>query len=197
MDSRALGTVQDSLQNLLNNESLSENATPVKTNRKNSKNIQAKKEKTTEVINNNNFNTKEESSNSKITIVLIAAVIIFMYFYFLGAQGTTRFQGGNSNPDTWKRMTMSRRDYYNEVYLKSEEWQRKRYLVLKRDNWRCVYCGEPATEVHHKRYAKKNIGKEPIDWLVSICKPCHRSEHNIENPPNTKRWQNWGWEKLS
>ena len=70
-----------------------------------------------------------------------------------------------------------RRDYYRNVYLKSEAWQRKRYVVMKRDNWRCVYCGEKATEVHHKRYAKYNIGKEPIDWLVSICKACHEKQH--------------------
>jgi 5-methylcytosine-specific restriction endonuclease McrA len=71
-----------------------------------------------------------------------------------------------------------RRDYYREEYLKSDAWSRKRYVVLRRDNWRCVYCGAPATQVHHKRYAKKNIGKEPIEWLVSICKPCHDSIHN-------------------
>lgn len=34
-----------------------------------------------------------------------------------------------------------RRDYYRNDYLKSEVWKRKRYVVLKRDNWRCVYCG--------------------------------------------------------
>ena len=70
-----------------------------------------------------------------------------------------------------------RQDYYRNVYLKSEEWQRKRYVVLKRDNWTCVYCGELATQVHHKRYAKKNIGKEPIEWLVSICDTCHNNLH--------------------
>ena len=70
-----------------------------------------------------------------------------------------------------------RRDYYRNVYLKSDEWQRKRYVVFKRDNWRCVYCGERATEVHHKRYAKRNIGKEPIEWIVSICKTCHERKH--------------------
>lgn len=70
-----------------------------------------------------------------------------------------------------------RQDYYRNVYLKSDAWQRKRYVVFKRDNWRCVYCGAPATQVHHKRYAKINIGKEPIDWLVSICKPCHDAIH--------------------
>lgn len=71
-----------------------------------------------------------------------------------------------------------RRDYYRNEYLKSDAWQRKRYVVLKRDNWRCVYCGQPATQVHHKRYAKRNIGKEPIDWLVSVCDNCHNSIHH-------------------
>lgn len=71
-----------------------------------------------------------------------------------------------------------RRDYYRNVYLKSDEWKRKRYVVFKRDNWRCVHCGEPATQVHHKRYAKYNIGKEPIEWLDSVCKSCHDELHN-------------------
>lgn len=75
-------------------------------------------------------------------------------------------------------MRKQRRDYYRNVYLKSDEWQRKRFVVLKRDNWRCVYCGGRATQVHHKRYAKYNIGKEPIKWLVSVCKSCHDKQHN-------------------
>lgn len=79
--------------------------------------------------------------------------------------------------DELARTFMSRRDYYNKVYLKSEAWQRKRYVVLKRDNWRCIYCGKRATQVHHKKYAKRNIGKEPIEWLVSVCGTCHGKEH--------------------
>jgi len=69
-----------------------------------------------------------------------------------------------------------RRDYYWD-YLKSDEWKRKRYVVLKRDNWRCVYCGGRASQVHHTKYAKYNIGREPIEWLVSVCKDCHDSIH--------------------
>jgi 5-methylcytosine-specific restriction endonuclease McrA len=71
-----------------------------------------------------------------------------------------------------------RRDYYQNVYLKSDDWRRKRYVVLRRDNWRCVYCGAPATQVHHKKYAKRNIGREPIEWLVSVCESCHKAQHN-------------------
>ncbi len=71
-----------------------------------------------------------------------------------------------------------RRDYYRNDYLKSDAWKKKRYVVLKRDNWRCVFCGGRATQVHHKKYAKYNIGKEPIEWLVSVCKSCHDKQHN-------------------
>lgn len=69
-----------------------------------------------------------------------------------------------------------RRDYYRNDYLQSEAWQRNRYLVLKRDHWRCVYCGSRTTQVHHLKYAK-NIGCEPIGWLVSICDKCHKARH--------------------
>ena len=69
-----------------------------------------------------------------------------------------------------------RTEQYRE-YLKSEEWQKKRYVVLKRDNCICQYCGAKATLVHHKRYAKYKIGKEPIKWLVSLCGACHKDQH--------------------
>lgn len=81
------------------------------------------------------------------------------------------------NEMLFEQKRKARRDYYRDVYLKSDAWQRKRYVVLRRDNWRCVYCGQTATQVHHKRYAKYNIGKEPIDWLVSVCKSCHDKKH--------------------
>jgi hypothetical protein len=77
----------------------------------------------------------------------------------------------------FERKRKQRREYYRNDYLKSEAWHRKRYVVLKRDNWRCVFCGCKATQVHHKRYAKHNIGKEPIEWLVSVCKSCHDKQH--------------------
>lgn len=78
----------------------------------------------------------------------------------------------------FNRKRKRRRDYYRNEYLKSDEWQRKRHVVLKRDNWLCVYCGRRATQVHHKKYAKNNIGREPIEWLVSVCNHCHNALHN-------------------
>jgi hypothetical protein len=76
----------------------------------------------------------------------------------------------------FEKKRAKRKKYYNEDYLQSDAWQRKRYVVFKRDNWKCVYCDAKATDVHHKRYARQ-IGKEPIDWLVSVCPRCHAMEH--------------------
>jgi 5-methylcytosine-specific restriction endonuclease McrA len=78
-----------------------------------------------------------------------------------------------------------RRKYYRETYLASDDWKRKRALVLKRDAYRCVYCGARATQVHHKQYARRSIGREPIEWLVSVCQSCH--EHQHDRIPNEKR----------
>jgi 5-methylcytosine-specific restriction endonuclease McrA len=97
------------------------------------------------------------------TFVFIILIAIGLYI-FLGKYN-------------YKIRRQNRREYYNEEYLKSDAWKRKRYVVFKRDNWTCVYCGKPATQVHHKKYAKINIGREPIEWLESVCSDCHNERH--------------------
>ena len=97
----------------------------------------------------------------QILLLLLFGILIFVFKQF-----------------AFEHKRKQRRDYYRNDYLKSDAWKRKRYVVLKRDNWRCVFCGSRATQVHHKRYAKYIIGKEPIEWLVSVCKSCHDKEHD-------------------
>ena len=63
--------------------------------------------------------------------------------------------------------------YYE--YLKSDTWKRKRHVALKRDNWTCHYCGSWATQVHPSKYAISSMGREPVDWLVSVCESCRKS----------------------
>jgi 5-methylcytosine-specific restriction endonuclease McrA len=72
-----------------------------------------------------------------------------------------------------------RRRYYRESYLTSDNWKRKRAVVLKRDRYRCAFCGGRATQVHHKRYTRRSIGREPIEWLVSVCRTCHEHQHEM------------------
>jgi len=98
-----------------------------------------------------------------IGIIIIVIIVIIILAVGGSTQSKTRRKGWHAE--------------YDE-YLKSDAWKRKRYVVLRRDNWKCVKCGARATQVHHKRYAKSGIGREPIDWLVSVCRGCHQSRHN-------------------
>jgi 5-methylcytosine-specific restriction endonuclease McrA len=68
--------------------------------------------------------------------------------------------------------------WFKSLPFQYRRQRRKEYYseYLKSDDWTCQYCGAKATEVHHKRYAK-NIGREPIKWLVSLCRECHRNQH--------------------
>lgn len=127
-----------------------------------------------------------ENNNGHIFIGALIIIVIAVLLHNLTRFDTSKTNNKNitisSKDDDFlsdyiNRTLLSRRGYYRNVYLKSEAWKRKRYLVLKRDNWKCVYCGGRATQVHHKRYAKINIGKEPIEWLVSICEKCHDAKH--------------------
>lgn len=119
--------------------------------------------------------------NSLILLLLIVVIVKLIPNIWGSKKNSERHfknqQDENFLSDAQLRKLKSRRDYYRDVYLKSDAWKRKRYLVLRRDNWRCVRCGARATQVHHKKYAPKNIGKEPIEWLESICKSCHDSLH--------------------
>jgi hypothetical protein len=135
-----------------------------------------------EPVFSNDENTENVNASGKDNWLIIIAVIIVLAYYRSTFAANDKHRTTSSKDDEFlsdyiSRILLPRREYYRNVYLKSEAWKRKRYLVLKRDNWRCVYCGGKATQVHHTRYAKRNIGKEPIEWLVSICKNCHDSKH--------------------
>jgi len=70
-----------------------------------------------------------------------------------------------------------RKEHYRQNVLTSDLWKRKRWVVFKRDGGRCVHCGARASQVHHRKYAKRNIGREPIEWLESVCPRCHGERH--------------------
>lgn len=72
--------------------------------------------------------------------------------------------------------------------LKDPRWQKKRLLILQRDNWLCRQCfnDEETLNVHHRQY--KN-GCEPWDyeddWLVTLCETCHQLE--TDNRKDTEK----------
>lgn len=54
------------------------------------------------------------------------------------------------------------------------KWEEVRNQVLERDNYKCVVCGKPATQVHHihLRSKRKDLLYE-INNLISLCSKCH------------------------
>ncbi|WP_377477665.1 HNH endonuclease [Olivibacter oleidegradans] len=66
--------------------------------------------------------------------------------------------------------------YKYKNYLLSVEWKEKRRLVLERDNSLCQHCMTATAEnIHHLKY--DNLFNEPLEDLLSLCKPCHEKEH--------------------
>jgi hypothetical protein len=54
------------------------------------------------------------------------------------------------------------------------DYPQQRLIALKRDDWTCVQCGEPAKHVHHKDENKSN---PDLPNLVSLCVSCHHKIH--------------------
>lgn len=64
---------------------------------------------------------------------------------------------------------------YREMLL-DPRWQRTRLLVLQRDQWRCLHCGdtEATLHVHHTFYERDRAPWEyHPDSLVTLCASCH------------------------
>ena len=68
--------------------------------------------------------------------------------------------------------------------LKCSEWQEKRQEILKRDNYKCCYCGSTDKLcVHHKYYLQYPNHKKvkpwnyPNDALITLCNKCHYGVH--------------------
>lgn len=64
--------------------------------------------------------------------------------------------------------------------LKDPRWQKKRLLIMQRDDWKCRKCSDKGTtlNVHHIAYIK---GREPWDYedsnFITLCRNCHEREH--------------------
>lgn len=84
---------------------------------------------------------------------------------------------------------------FSKSFYNSKEWQKCREYILKRDNYLCVRCGNPAEEVHHiERLSPDNIMNPNVtlneDNLISLCKDCHFAEHKDEKIQGIKQNSN-------
>lgn len=73
------------------------------------------------------------------------------------------------------------RDFSKQFY-DSKLWKQTREYILRRDNYLCCHCNNPAEEVHHiihltpQNINDLNICVNPEN-LISLCKDCHFAEH--------------------
>jgi hypothetical protein len=63
--------------------------------------------------------------------------------------------------------------------LRRKEWRNKRKEILKRDNYACTKCKDTKElHVHHTYYLEGKMPWEvPNDCLITLCKSCHKKEH--------------------
>jgi len=89
---------------------------------------------------------------------------------------------------TWK-------EWYHEVYLKSNHWKCMRKLCLFLAKNCCQECGEKHyqynLQLHHLEY--DNLYDEDPDDLLVLCKECH---HNIHFPINNKEEEDFDMDSV-
>lgn len=67
-------------------------------------------------------------------------------------------------------------------YIQSNHWRRTRKQKLKEAGGICERCRRnDATQAHHLHYG--SLGKEKMEDLQAVCRPCHEKIHNIETTP--------------
>jgi 5-methylcytosine-specific restriction endonuclease McrA len=93
----------------------------------------------------------------------------------VGFQGKReRWIGVNEKPELFIN---DKRNYYREVYLKSQHWFSLRKKKLKQ-NPVCERCGsKKRVEPNHIQY--RNLYDVNLKDLITLCRRCHRKEHNM------------------
>lgn len=67
--------------------------------------------------------------------------------------------------------------------LKHPKWQKKRLVILQRDDFKCCMCSdtESTLHVHHKNYIwGKNPWEYDDDNFQTLCELCHKAVEKIK-----------------
>ena len=64
---------------------------------------------------------------------------------------------------------------YQEEYLKSEWWIKRRDKYVKLVGSKCEECGKRGQDVHHQSY--RNLWDEKDEDLMFLCRKCHENKH--------------------
>ena len=62
--------------------------------------------------------------------------------------------------------------------LDPASYETLRQQVLRRDGWRCQFCGARANlEVHHQQF-RSHAGHDSEENLITLCISCHAEMHS-------------------
>ena len=72
----------------------------------------------------------------------------------------------------------SRKEQYHQQ-LEHPMWEKKRNIILKRDQYQCRLCGSKHNlQVHHIKYSSdKKAWEYPNLDLITLCEECHKKVH--------------------
>lgn len=90
---------------------------------------------------------------------------------------------GILNINTKKPIAKHKITYEEE--LSDQRWKAKRERILKRDGYKCCWCGSRNNlQVHHRYYEKYPDGSRAEAWdypdsaLMILCDNCHKKCHS-------------------
>lgn len=73
---------------------------------------------------------------------------------------------------------MSMKEWYHEVYLKSDYWKLRRLQIMDDRGYKCELCGSDRhLEIHHSSY--DHLWEEYDHELFCLCRDCHQLIHNL------------------
>jgi 5-methylcytosine-specific restriction endonuclease McrA len=65
--------------------------------------------------------------------------------------------------------------------LDAVAYESLRQQVLRRDGWRCQFCGTMANlEVHHQQFRSRQ-GDDSEENLITLCAVCHAGAHRVSS----------------
>lgn len=97
-------------------------------------------------------------------------------------QRATPITKPKERPQTVTKKTIAWYSY--REYLESSQWKWIRDVVMRRDGFKCCFCGAPAVDAHHVEYPWPWHNDSP-DNVIALCRACHIRAHEQEQRAST------------
>ena len=80
------------------------------------------------------------------------------------------------------KKALTKKEQYHQQ-LEHPLWEKKRNIILKRDQYQCRLCGSKHNlQVHHIKYSSgKKAWEYPNLDLITLCEDCHKKVHADKN----------------